>query len=176
MAEAVIVAAVRSPIGQRNVAELGADEKNLHPNGGAIALDRPLGASGAGIMTTMLYHMRDKGIRYGLQTMCEGGQGQRDHSGTAVTGAITEPVALADELGELAIASDRPGTRKALNGRDEPRRRRMPVHRGSCSDGRRREPRSFGGRGQWESPRLLATRDGQAGYRRRHTCWSIDKT
>ena len=33
----------------------------------------PLGGSGARIMTTMLYHMRDKGIRYGLQTMCEGG-------------------------------------------------------------------------------------------------------
>jgi acetyl-CoA acyltransferase len=53
--------------------EIGADEKNLNPNGGAIALGHPLGGSGARIMTTMLYHMRDKGIRYGLQTMCEGG-------------------------------------------------------------------------------------------------------
>ncbi|BCO39188.1 hypothetical protein MINTM001_03270 [Mycobacterium paraintracellulare] len=73
MAKAVIVAAARSPIGKRNVAGLGADEKNLNPNGGAIALGHPFGASGARIMTTMLYHMRDKGIRYGLQTMCEGG-------------------------------------------------------------------------------------------------------
>ncbi|MET0456299.1 MAG: thiolase family protein [Mycobacterium sp.] len=53
--------------------EIGAAEKNLNPNGGAIALGHPLGGSGARIMTTMLHHMRDKGIRYGLQTMCEGG-------------------------------------------------------------------------------------------------------
>jgi acetyl-CoA acyltransferase len=53
--------------------DIGADEKNLNPNGGAIAIGHPLGGSGARIMTTMLYHMRDKGIRYGLQTMCEGG-------------------------------------------------------------------------------------------------------
>ena len=53
--------------------EIGADEKKLNPNGGAIALGHPLGGSGARIMTTLLYHMRDKGIRYGLQTMCEGG-------------------------------------------------------------------------------------------------------
>jgi acetyl-CoA acetyltransferase family protein len=53
--------------------DIGADEKRLNPNGGAIALGHPLGGSGARIMTTMLYHMRDKGIQYGLQTMCEGG-------------------------------------------------------------------------------------------------------
>ena len=53
--------------------ELGADEKALNPLGGAIALGHPLGGSGARIMTTMVHHMRDNGIRYGLQTMCEGG-------------------------------------------------------------------------------------------------------
>ena len=53
--------------------DIGADEKKLNPNGGAIALGHPLGGSGARLMTTLLYHMRDKGIRYGLQTMCEGG-------------------------------------------------------------------------------------------------------
>lgn len=53
--------------------EIGADESTLNPNGGAIALGHPLGGSGARIMTTMLYHMRDNNIRYGLQTMCEGG-------------------------------------------------------------------------------------------------------
>jgi acetyl-CoA acyltransferase len=53
--------------------ELGADEKALNPNGGAIALGHPLGGSGARLMTTLLHHMRDNGIRYGLQTMCEGG-------------------------------------------------------------------------------------------------------
>ena len=55
------------------LAEIGADEKTLNPNGGAIALGHPLGGSGARLMTTLVHHMRDNGIRYGLQTMCEGG-------------------------------------------------------------------------------------------------------
>src|SRR3954463_8839653 len=53
--------------------DIGADEKKLNPNGGAIALGHPLGGSGARIMTTMLYHMRDKGIQSGLHTMGGGG-------------------------------------------------------------------------------------------------------
>ena len=53
--------------------DIGADEKSLNPNGGAIALGHPLGASGARLMTTLVHHMRDNNIRYGLQTMCEGG-------------------------------------------------------------------------------------------------------
>ena len=55
------------------LADLGADAKALNPNGGAIALGHPLGGSGARLMTTLVHHMRDNGIRYGLQTMCEGG-------------------------------------------------------------------------------------------------------
>ncbi len=55
------------------LAEIGADEKAVNPNGGAIALGHPLGGSGARLMTTLVHHMRDNGIRYGLQTMCEGG-------------------------------------------------------------------------------------------------------
>jgi len=55
------------------LADLGADEKALNPLGGAIALGHPLGGSGARLMTTLVHHMRDQGIRYGLQTMCEGG-------------------------------------------------------------------------------------------------------
>jgi acetyl-CoA acyltransferase len=53
--------------------EIGADEKALNPLGGAIALGHPLGGSGARLMTTMVHHMRDAGLRYGLQSMCEGG-------------------------------------------------------------------------------------------------------
>jgi acetyl-CoA acyltransferase len=53
--------------------DIGAEEEKLNPNGGAIALGHPLGGSGARIMTTMLHYMRDRGIQYGLQTMCEGG-------------------------------------------------------------------------------------------------------
>jgi acetyl-CoA acyltransferase len=54
-------------------AELGADDKVLNPLGGAIAVGHPLGASGTILMTRLLHHMRNSNIRYGLQTMCEGG-------------------------------------------------------------------------------------------------------
>lgn len=53
--------------------EVGVDDKLLNPLGGAIALGHPLGGSGARIMTTLVHHMRAEGIRYGLQSMCEGG-------------------------------------------------------------------------------------------------------
>ena len=49
------------------------NRRRINPLGGAIALGHPLGASGAVLMTRMAHHMRDNGIRYGLQTMCEGG-------------------------------------------------------------------------------------------------------
>jgi len=54
-------------------AEIGADAGRLNPLGGAIALGHPLGGSGAILMTRMINYMRDRGVRYGLQTMCEGG-------------------------------------------------------------------------------------------------------
>ncbi len=62
-----------APVPLAWLAETGADERRLNPLGGAIALGHPLGASGAVLMTRMVHHMRDNGIRYGLQTMCEGG-------------------------------------------------------------------------------------------------------
>jgi acetyl-CoA acyltransferase len=62
-----------APVPLAWLADLGADPDRLNPNGGAIALGHPLGGSGARIMTTMLHHMVDNGLRYGLQTMCEGG-------------------------------------------------------------------------------------------------------
>ncbi len=55
------------------LAETGADPHALNPLGGAIALGHPLGASGARLMTTLVHHLRANNIRYGLQTMCEGG-------------------------------------------------------------------------------------------------------
>jgi acetyl-CoA acyltransferase len=62
-----------APVPLAWLAETGADPNLLNPLGGAIALGHPLGASGAVLMTRMAHHMRDNGIRYGLQTMCEGG-------------------------------------------------------------------------------------------------------
>jgi acetyl-CoA acyltransferase len=62
-----------APVPLAWIAETGADPCRVNPLGGAIALGHPLGASGAVLMTRMVHHMRDNGIRYGLQTMCEGG-------------------------------------------------------------------------------------------------------
>jgi acetyl-CoA acyltransferase len=62
-----------APVPLAWLAETGADPEKMNPLGGAIALGHPLGASGAILMTRMVHHMRDRGIRYGLQTMCEGG-------------------------------------------------------------------------------------------------------
>src|SRR5437016_2926563 len=57
--------------------ELGIDDQwldqHVNPNGGAIAVGHPLGATGAKLMTTMLHELERRGGRYGLQTMCEGG-------------------------------------------------------------------------------------------------------
>jgi acetyl-CoA acyltransferase len=53
--------------------ETGADDKALNPLGGAIAIGHPLGGSGAVLMSRLVHHMVDNGVRYGLQSMCEGG-------------------------------------------------------------------------------------------------------
>ena len=53
--------------------ETGFDPAKTNPNGGAIALGHPIGATGARLMTTLLGELERTGGRYGLQTMCEGG-------------------------------------------------------------------------------------------------------
>ncbi|SMF61601.1 acetyl-CoA C-acetyltransferase [Allosphingosinicella indica] len=53
--------------------EIGGDPGKLNVNGGAIALGHPLGASGTKLMATLVHALRARGLRYGLQTMCEGG-------------------------------------------------------------------------------------------------------
>ncbi|CAB4757041.1 unannotated protein [freshwater metagenome] len=53
--------------------ELKADMSRVNPNGGAIALGHPLGASGTKLLATMLNELERSGGRIGLQTMCEGG-------------------------------------------------------------------------------------------------------
>jgi acetyl-CoA C-acetyltransferase len=54
-------------------AETGASLERTNPNGGAIALGHPLGATGAVLATKLLHELERTGGRYGLQTMCEGG-------------------------------------------------------------------------------------------------------
>lgn len=53
--------------------ETGVDLAKTNVNGGAIAIGHPLGASGARMMTTLVNALHQRGGRYGLQTMCEGG-------------------------------------------------------------------------------------------------------
>jgi acetyl-CoA C-acetyltransferase len=54
-------------------ADTGASLEKTNPNGGAIALGHPLGATGAILMTKLLHELERTAGRYGLQTMCEGG-------------------------------------------------------------------------------------------------------
>jgi acetyl-CoA acyltransferase len=54
-------------------AEYPVADEVLNPVGGAIALGHPLGASGCRLFTSMLWHLRRTGGRWGLQTMCEAG-------------------------------------------------------------------------------------------------------
>jgi acetyl-CoA C-acetyltransferase len=53
--------------------DTGAALERTNPNGGAIALGHPLGATGSILMTKLVYELQRTGGRYGLQTMCEGG-------------------------------------------------------------------------------------------------------
>lgn len=62
-----------APIPLAWLKQIGADPERLNVNGGAIALGHPLGASGAKLMTTLVHALHQRGKRYGLQTMCEGG-------------------------------------------------------------------------------------------------------
>jgi acetyl-CoA C-acetyltransferase len=55
------------------LAELGWDWKKVNVNGGAIALGHPIGASGARILTTLLYALKDRGLKRGIAALCLGG-------------------------------------------------------------------------------------------------------
>ena len=62
-----------APVPMSWIQELGADPAKVNPNGGAIALGHPLGATGTVLMTKLVNELHRTGGRYGLQTMCEGG-------------------------------------------------------------------------------------------------------
>jgi acetyl-CoA C-acetyltransferase len=53
--------------------ELGLDPQRINVNGGAIALGHPIGASGARVLTTLLYALRARTLRYGIASLCIGG-------------------------------------------------------------------------------------------------------
>ena len=55
------------------VRELGVDPARVNVNGGAIALGHPIGASGARVLTTLLYALRARQLRYGIAALCIGG-------------------------------------------------------------------------------------------------------
>ena len=62
-----------APVPLAWASELKADRSKLNVNGGAMALGHPLGATGAKLMTTLLYEMERRESTYGLQAICEGG-------------------------------------------------------------------------------------------------------
>lgn len=62
-----------APVPMAWLKHIGADHAKLNVNGGAIALGHPLGASGTKLMSTLIYGLKARGLKYGLQTMCEGG-------------------------------------------------------------------------------------------------------
>ncbi|RLB81958.1 MAG: acetyl-CoA C-acyltransferase, partial [Deltaproteobacteria bacterium] len=53
--------------------ELGIDPEKVNVNGGAVALGHPIGASGARVLTTLIYAMKEKGAEVGQATLCLGG-------------------------------------------------------------------------------------------------------
>jgi acetyl-CoA C-acetyltransferase len=55
------------------IRELGIDPARVNVHGGAVALGHPIGASGARILTTLLYALRARGLRRGVATLCLGG-------------------------------------------------------------------------------------------------------
>jgi acetyl-CoA acetyltransferase family protein len=55
------------------VRELQIDPARVNVNGGAIALGHPIGASGARVLTTLLYALRARKLRYGVASLCIGG-------------------------------------------------------------------------------------------------------
>lgn len=55
------------------IKELNLDESKVNINGGAVSLGHPIGASGARILTTLLYNLKREGKKYGLATLCIGG-------------------------------------------------------------------------------------------------------
>src|SRR2546427_12707748 len=64
--------------------ELGLDRERVNPNGGAIALGRPIGASGARRLLTLRYGRRHPPGRYGLATLClDAGEGEPGQPGAA---------------------------------------------------------------------------------------------
>lgn len=62
-----------APVPMAWLKHTGADPDKLNVNGGAIALGHPLGATGAKLMATLVHGLRARGLKWGLQTMCEGG-------------------------------------------------------------------------------------------------------
>lgn len=56
-----------------SIKELGLDRNKVNVNGGAISLGHPIGASGARILTTLIYALKNRGLKYGIASLCIGG-------------------------------------------------------------------------------------------------------
>ena len=128
------------------IKELGADPAKVNVNGGAVALGHPIGASGARILTTLLYALKNRNLKRGIATLCSGRR-QRRRAGRRTPVAASRsclaglsPIALSRTRSRRP-ASRRPPCRPARpTRRDTPRRcpARCRHPRGSRRRSRRR--------------------------------------
>ena len=58
---------------KRELWESGSDRRKVNVNGGAIALGHPIGCTGAKLAAQLTNMMREKGVKYGIESMCVGG-------------------------------------------------------------------------------------------------------
>ena len=79
-----------------------------NPNGGAIALGHPLGATGAVLITKLLNELERTGGRFGLQTMCEGGGQANATHHRARLGTVTRGPPRASRRAARRAARNRP--------------------------------------------------------------------
>ena len=78
------------------IRELGVDPARVNVNGGAIALGHPIGASGARVLTTLVYALRARKLRYGVAALCIGG-------GMGIAMVVENSESAYQELGMLTV-------------------------------------------------------------------------
>ena len=120
-------------------ARAGLDPAKVNVNGGAIALGHPIGASGARVLTTLIYALRARKLRYGVASLCIGG-------GMGIAMAIRESGIVNSEFGiresrgrarrarrRIDRARARGGAGRVLRPAARPRRRRSPRRSGRAT-------------------------------------------
>ncbi len=109
------------------VSDLGLDPEIVNVNGGAIAIGHPIGASGARVLTTLLYEMQRRGARRGLATLCIGGG-----MGWRFASSATDRISLFVKVGRRAGSSSARFCCAAADGAGRPKLTKPRDWRGEC--------------------------------------------